>query len=430
MEIIKTDVAIIGGGASGLMTAVAIAKAKTACKVLIIEHHQRTGKKLMATGNGRCNLTNCNIFDNAYYGTGKYYANKLFSKYTCEYITEYFSEIGLLTRVDTEGRVYPISNNVASVLDSIRNYILAHNIKEMCNTTVTNIIKGKNSYTLECEDVKIIAKYVVLACGGMASSKLSTNGYGYSLAKNLNISVSKPIPSLVTVPCENKSLSALKGLRVKGNVSLVADGKTIATESGEIQFSNGALSGICVFQLSRTVNEFFTYKTVYGTKCSKINLIIDIMPEYTRDECKNLLYNRLSVMGKYSLENFFDGFLHKRVATAIMQECRIKTDKRTCATLTKKELLSIADCLKYWCFTPSGKSSFDNAQVTAGGVVADELDFNSMQSKKYKGLYITGELVDIDGICGGYNLHWAWTSGIIAGENIIKNFRGKNDKAK
>lgn len=430
MDIIKTDVAIIGGGASGLMTAVAIAKAKTSCKVLVIEHHQRTGKKLMATGNGRCNLTNYNIFSDAYYGTGKYYANKLFNKYTCKYITEYFSEIGLLTRADTEGRVYPISNNVASVLDSIRNYILAYNVKEMCNTTVTNIIKGKNSYTLECENLKIITKYVVLACGGMASSKLSTNGYGYNLAKSLNISVSEPVPSLVMVPCKNQNFALLKGLRLKGSVSLVADGKTITKESGEIQFSNTALSGICVFQLSRMVNEFFTYKTINGDKYNKISLIIDIIPEYTREQCKNLLYSRVSAMGKYPLENFFDGFLHKRVAAAIMQQCNIKTDKRTCATLTKKELLVLTDCLKNWCFTPSEKSSFENAQVTAGGVFADELDFNSMQSKKHKGLYITGELVDIDGICGGYNLHWAWTSGIIAGENIIKNFRGKNDKIK
>lgn len=430
MEIIKTDVAIIGGGASGLMTAVAISKAKINCKVLVIEHHQRTGKKLMATGNGRCNLTNSNIFDNAYYGTAKNCANKLFSKYTCEYITNYFSEIGLLTRADSEGRVYPISNNVASVLDSIRNYILAHNVKEMCNTTVDDIVKGKNSYTLLCENKKIIAKYVVLACGGMASPKLSTNGYGYNLAKQLNISVAQPMPSLVTVSCKNKSLSSLKGLRVKGNVALVADNKTFDTQQGEIQFSNGALSGICVFQLSRMVNEFFKYKTVCGEKCNKINLILDIMPEYTKEECRTLLYNRLSTMGKYSLENFFDGFLHKRVATAIMQECNIKTDKRTCATLTKKEILTLADCLKNWCFTPSAKSSFENAQVTAGGVLADELDFSTMQSKKHKGLYITGELVDIDGLCGGYNLHWAWTSGIIAGENISKKFRGKNDKIK
>lgn len=430
MEIIKTDVAIIGGGASGLMTAVAIAKANIACKVLVIEHHQRTGKKLMATGNGRCNLTNTDIFDNAYYGSAKFYANKLFKKYTCEYITNYFSEIGLITRADSEGRVYPVSNNVASVLDSIRNYILAHNIKEICNTTVTNIVKCKNTYTLECENTKIIAKYVVLACGGMASSKLSTNGFGYRLAKGLNISFSKPLPSLVTVPCDNKCLTALKGLRIKGTVSLIADGKAINTENGEIQFSNGALSGICVFQLSRMVNEFFEYSSINGIKYNKINLVIDIMPEYTKEECKGLLYSRLAVMGKYPMENFFDGFLHKRVASAIMQKCNIKTDKRNCATLTKKEISSIAECLKYWCFTPSEKSDFENAQVTAGGVIAEELDFNSMQSKKHKGLYIIGELVDIDGICGGYNLHWAWTSGIIAGENIIKNFRGKNDKVK
>ena len=246
----------------------------------------------------------------------------------------------------------------------------------------------------------------------------------------MGISVAQPMPSLVMVPCKNKSLTALKGLRVKGNVALLADDKIIDTQEGEIQFSNGALSGICVFQLSRMVNEFFTYKTVNGIKHSKINLIIDLIPEYTNEDCKSLLYNRISIMGKYPLENFLDGFLHKRVASAVIQECNIKTDKRTCATLTKKEISAIADCLKNWSFTPSDKSSFENAQVTAGGVLADEIDFNSMQIKKYNGLYITGELDDVDGICGCYNLHLAWTSGIIAGENISKNFRGKNDKIK
>ncbi len=430
MEIIKTDVTIIGGGASGLMTAVAIAKANKGCKVLIVEHHQRTGRKLMATGNGRCNLTNCNLYANAYYGTAKYYAEKLFNKYSYEYITAYFEEIGLLTKPDAEGRVYPISNNVASVLDCMRNYILNRNIKELCDTTVADITKGKNSYTLDCGDKKIIAKYVVLACGGMASPKLSTGGYGYNLAKALNIKYAKPLPSLVAVACNNKCLTALKGLRIKGSVSLVADDKKIATENGEIQFGNNALSGICVFQLSRMVNEFFEYKTINGKPYKKISLNIDVIPEYNAEECRSLLYSRMELMAKSPLESFFDGFLHKRVASALMQSCNIKTEKRNCSTLTKKEIFAMADCLKSWCFTPSEKSSFENAQVTAGGVLADEIDFNNMQSKKHNGLYIIGELVDIDGICGGYNLHWAWCSGIIAGENILKNFRGKNDKAK
>ena len=219
-------------------------------------------------------------------------------------------------------------------------------------------------------------------------------------------------------------------MRAKGSVSLVADGKTLETENGEIQFANNALSGICVFQLSRMVNEFFEFRTINGVRFNKISLVIDVMPEYTKEECQGLLYKRLAIMGKYPLENFFDGFLHKRVASAIMQECNIKTDKRTCATLNKKELSLLADRLKHWQFTPSDKSSLENAQVTAGGVLAEELDFNSMQTKKHKDLYIIGELVDLDGICGGYNLHWAWTSGIIAGENIIKKFRGKNDKIK
>lgn len=422
MDFIKCDVAIVGGGASGLMTAVALARSGVKCKTVILEHHNRTGKKLMATGNGRCNLSNSNIFDSAYYGTGKQYANKISKKYSCQYITDYFEEIGLLTVSDTEGRVYPVSNNVSSVLDSVRNYILSKGVTELCETTVTDIKENKNGYTLLCGDnLKVSAKYVVLACGGKASPKLSTDGLGYTLLKKLNIKTTPLLPSLVTVTCNNKSLNMLKGIRVKGDVSLLVDGKLIEKQSGEIQFTSTALSGICVFQLSRMVNEYFICGTVNGKRASSVKLMLDIMPNYTLEQCKSLIINRIKLFGSYPLEKFFDGFLHKRVATAIFKECNINNLDRRTAELTKKEIEKLTSVLKHWEFIPSAQSSFENAQVTAGGAVADEINFHSMESKKHKKLYITGELADVDGICGGYNLHWAWCSGIITAENIVRN---------
>ena len=431
MEYIKCDVAIIGGGASGLMSAVALAKANKNLKIVIIEHNNKTGKKLLATGNGRCNLTNKNMYPNAYYGTVQPYMEKILNKYNADYICNYFQEIGLMTYSDDQGRVYPISNNVASVLDVLRNYIISKGVQELCDTTVTDIKKSKNSYVLHCNnDTQIVAKNVILSCGGKASPKLSTDGAGYSLAQKLNIKTNNLLPSLVPVTCDNKFLSSLKGIRVKGDVALFADNKIIEKQSGEIQFTANALSGICVFQLSRLVNEFFTSKTVMDKPVNKIELVVDILPQYTLEECRSIIYNRINSLKSYNIENFFDGFLHKRVSSAILKECKITDISRKVATLNKKEISSLATTLKHWVFTPSKISSFENAQVTAGGVLANEINLKSMESKKHSNLYIIGELLDIDGICGGYNLHWAWVSGIICSENIINKLRVKNDKTK
>lgn len=428
MEFLKYDVAIVGGGASGLMTAVALAKNRTKQKIVILEHHKRTGRKLMATGNGRCNLSNENINNSSYHGTAKESALNIFKEYNCNYITTYFKEIGLITSSDIEGRVYPVSNNVSSVFDSMRNYISTKGITEMCETTVNHIEKNKRGYVLNCSNnLKIFAKAVVLACGGKASSKLSTDGAGYLLLKELGVKVSPIMPSLTMVKCADKSLNLLKGLRIKGNASLVADGKLIDTQKGEIQFSSGSLSGICIFQLSRFVNEYFVCKTVNGVKAKSIKIILDIMPGYSKEECSKLIAERISFMGNYPIENFFDGLLHKKAGTVILKECGINDFSRKTATLTKKEIEKLATILKKWEFTPVGQSDFENAQVTAGGAYADEIDFSSMESKRNKNLYIIGELVDLDGICGGYNLHWAWCSGIIAANNISGKIGGKND---
>ena len=431
MEYIKCDVAIIGGGASGLMCAVALAKSKLKLKTIIIEHNSKTGKKLLATGNGRCNLTNNNMFSKAYYGSALPYMDKLLHTYDSKYVCKYFESIGLLTYNDSEGRVYPLSNNVASVLDVIRNFILTNGVQELCETTAIEIKKGKNSYVIQCSnDTSVVCKYVVLSCGGKANPKLSTEGLGYQLTEKMCIKNNILIPSLVPVICSNNSLSSLKGIRIKGDVSLLADNRVIEKQSGEIQFTANALSGICVFQLSRLVNEFFIKNTILDKNVKNIQLSVDVLPQLTKEECFNLLLDRARQLGSYTIENYFDGFLHKRVASAILKDCKISDKTRKTATLSKKEINLLSSTLKDWRFTPSKLSSFDNAQVTAGGVVAEEINFSSMESKKYKDLFIIGELLDIDGICGGYNLHWAWISGIIAGENIIKKQGAKNDKAK
>lgn len=422
MDFIKCNVAIVGGGASGLMAAVELAKSGKGLKVAVFEHHSKVGRKLMATGNGRCNLTNKNLTVNSYRG-GTEYLESVLQKYNSNYITNYFSDIGLVTYADDQGRVYPLSNNVSSVYDCITDYAFSKGVDCYCDVTVKKIIPEKKGYTLLSDDYRIFAENVILACGGKASAKLSTDGLGYNLLKSLDISVTNIMPSLVQVPCSNKCLTNLKGLRVKGEISLKIGNKIIGKESGEIQFAKGTLSGICVFQLSGYVSEYFSNRK----NKDNIAFYLDLMPNSTAQECLELLKSRANSLHWYKLSNFFDGFFHKKVASALYSECGIKDTQRTASTLTKNEITKLAHCIKGWKFTPTNAGEFDNAQVTSGGAFCKEIDFNSCQSKKHPHLYIVGELVDVDGNCGGYNLHWAWSSGIMAAKNILKGYGKTND---
>ncbi len=418
MNFLKYDVAIIGGGCSGLMTATAIVKNNPKLKVVLIEKNAKIGRKLLATGNGRCNLSNELITPEFYFGSCVKYIHHLLEQYDCNFIRKYFSELGLLTVSDSEGRIYPVSNSANSVLECMRNYYhYFGNVDELCNMQVKDIY-FKNGYLLNCihtdnETVRISAQYVVLACGGKASPKLSSDGLGYDLLTSLHIRTSVLFPSLVPIICNDKSLNLLKGVRIKGNVSLIINGNIVNTHKGEIQFTEKALSGICIFQLSRLVNEYFMSK-----KQTDMKIALDILPQFSKQECNTLLVSRVQNFGKYTLDNLFDGLLQKKVTLALYRKCGITDLNRKSATLNKKEIQLLAETLKQWEFIPTSASRFDNAQITAGGIIPSEIDFTKMESVRYKHLYFGGEIVDIDGLCGGYNLHWAWCSGIIVARAI------------
>lgn len=417
MEIIKSDIAILGGGAAGLMCGCAINKKGFKGTSVIIELQNRCGKKLLATGNGRCNLSNKYITQNCYLGSGKNGAFNLFKKYNTTYIINYFEGLGLLCRADNDGRIYPLSNNASSVLDVLR--LSLGNTKEYCSCKIESIKKEKGKYVINCKEKVFEAKKIIFALGGKASPKLSSDGAGYRLLKSMGYNINSLLPSLSPVKVSSPLLPSLKGIRVKGNISLYCDNKIIKKENGEIQFTDNSLSGIAVFQLSPFVNEFFTKNTIQGKKCKHVMLSIDLLPENTLEETQILLQKRKNGCPNLCSE-YFTGIFHKRIGLALLKNNNIPTDKNI-KDLTSKEILLLAKNIKEWQFTPKCISDFNNAQITGGGIDANDLDFSTMESKKDKGLYFAGEIVDVDGICGGYNLHWAWVSAIIAGENAVKS---------
>ena len=425
-KILNYDIAIIGGGAAGLVAAVCCAKklnnGKSNKRIALIEKENRVGKKLLATGNGKCNMTNKNMSADYYNESGRVLVKDLLSKYSTDKIIAFFNSLGLMCKADTQGRVYPYSAQATAVLDLLRSNIDKYSVDTLCDTNITSISKTKKAFKLETNDKTIFAEKVILATGGKASPKLGSNGATYKFAQMLNLKCTPVFPSLVPIKCNSEYLPFLKGIRTFAQVSLVADGQLIHSEQGELQLNQNNISGICIFQLSRFVNEFFTLKSIRGRKYKNIGVNVDFMPDYSLDEIESILFRRRKQMGKITLEEYFTGMFNKKIGQFLMKKLNILPLKREAYTLSDYEIQLLAREIKECEFKPSGLSDIETAQVTAGGIEVSEVDKN-MQSIRLNGLYIVGEALDVDGFCGGYNLHWAFTSGIVAGNHVANSYK-------
>lgn len=429
-EKIFADVAVLGGGAAGLMAAASAARSlkKAGQTVAVVEKLPRVGKKLLATGNGRCNLGNIDLSAKWYFGSGKAQLSSLLDKYNNKYMQDIWEQLGLFTYCDGSGRIYPYSNHAASVLDVLRLQLQLLQVHELCNTPVKAISKTKDGkFILHGSDREISCASLVVTAGGLASPKLGGCGSGYALLEALGHTVTPLFPSLAPVFVQEPFIAALKGLRARCRIKLICDGVHTAQEDGEVQFTEKAVSGICVFQLSRRINEFFRLHTVDGKPCKQVALSFDFFPDYTQSELF-LHLQRHADGASFPVPTLFTGLLHSRIATVLCKAGGIKPLTKAAGNLSKKELGALALLLKDFRVTPCAPSSFETAQVTAGGVPADEIDFRTLSSKRCAGLYLAGEIVDIDGMCGGYNLHWAWVSGILAGQSAAREICNKGKK--
>lgn len=404
-------VAVIGAGASGLVCAISLAsEAKVnnlPVEVFLFESKDKPGKKLLATGNGRCNLMNKNEGD--FYFDKNGFSSFALKKYDVRSNLLFFESLGLYTRSDDEGRIYPLSNQASSVLDALRfaceglgvRIIAEHPIEAIRLKDGRFLLNGKN-----CFDK------VVLACGGKAGVK----GFnGYELLGQIGHKVVAPAPSLTKLEVEDKkTVRQLKGIRQKGVFTLFEGKDKFACEKGELLFTDYGLSGIAVMQLS-----------AYAVRCKgKMSIVADFVDEMSFADLTAAVrkYARSSSLLKN--ENLLSGFVPKRLGEAVMKNLSFPLN--ACASeLTDDDIKAIAAKLKKFTFNISGVRGFEDAQVTAGG--ADTTFFNNktMESLRVKGLYCIGELLDVDGLCGGYNLHWAWSSGRLCAESIIKDLKNR-----
>ena len=401
------DIAIIGGGASGLAAAISAAEANPMLRIVILERLSRIGKKILATGNGRCNFTNRNINKSCYYGS----CSNLYNVADNYDIEKFFKLLGVYGYADEEGRVYPLSNSATSVLDGFRIRISQiKNIDVVCDFNVQSIKKEKNFIISSGNDC-VYAKKVIAAGGGLSQSGLGSDGSVLRILKNMKLSITRLSPALTSFKVNSDSIKSLKGVRATGCVTLLTDNNISGTEKGEIQFSDGAISGICIFNLSCIYNE---------TKSSELS--IDFLPDIHYNDLVDILKNIYTSRSDTSLEDFLSGILHKRIGIYILKSCTDKSLTEKTSSLSISELKKIAYKIKNCAFKINGVSGFEKSQVTSGGVNICEID-EQLRSKKIKGLYLCGELLDITGKCGGYNLSFAFGSGILAGKTCAEDFR-------
>ncbi len=399
-------IAIIGAGATGLALASILDKS---FEITLYERNERVGKKLLATGNGRCNLANTDLSPMHFSSTDEDKIADILNDFSFDSIKSFFEELGLLVRFEEDGRVYPLSNQASAVLDILRLGAKRNGAVICTDFLADKITKTRKGFEIiSWDNKKVYADVLVLATGGMASPKTGSDGMGYSFAKSLGHSVILPTPALVPLKSDTSFTLPLKGIRAKAKVTL--NGKF--SESGEIQFTDYGLSGIASMQLSRHLT-------------GKDSICIDFAEDYSEEYILSLL-NKAKEKNP-PLAELFTGILNRRIGEELIKRTLKLGIGTPSAKISQSDVEALAKAVKAFPLPVTGTLSWDNAQITKGGVPLSEIDAKTMESNIVKKLYLAGELLDCDGECGGYNLSWAWICAKRAGNAINKAFGEKND---
>lgn len=316
--------------------------------------------------------------------------------------------------MEDEGKVYPISDQGSSVLDILRYEVEKLGVHQILDDPVITLQKKDNQFIVETESkTRITGDKVILATGGKSAPKLGSNGSGYDLGKSVGHGLTPVFPALVQIKCDNRSFRSLKGVKIQGSIKLEAEGKVLRKEQGEVLFTDYGVSGPPVLQLSRGVQECLQKNRVPW-------VVLDFFPEAGEEKIYETLWMLVSLDGKKPFDFSLIGILNKKVIPVILKEIGITNMKKACEEVTDKEIQRLAKILKNCRLKSTGTLSWKDSQVTAGGIRTDEVNPKTLESKKIKGLYFAGEILDVDGDCGGFNLQWAWSSGIIAGEKAAE----------
>lgn len=397
------DILIIGGGASGMMAALSASQIPDN-RVLLLERQGKVGRKLLATGNGRCNLTNKNCMLRHYHGDAPQLAIPALDAFGVQDTLDFFARLGLLTVSEPSGRVYPYSDQSNSVLDVLRFALERPNITLHCGCEVTKIKRTPDGFAVTAGEERFSCQRLIVACGGIAGSKLGGSMSGYQLLRSLGHRCSRLRPALVQLLSSYPRCPSLKGIRANCRAELLRDETCVAASAGEVQFTQTGLSGPVIYEISRDAC------TAPGAWSCRL----DLLPQFSEAALLARLEARQAAAPALPAEELFTGTLHNRLGRILTQEAELP-GQSPLASLTREQLSRAAQAAKAFSFRLTGPMGMDAAQVTAGGILLSEFDPGTLESRLVPGLFACGEVLDIDGDCGGYNLQWAWSSGRLAG---------------
>ncbi len=401
------DIIVVGCGASGAIAS--IFASRRGLSVAIVEANDRGFKKLLSTGNGRCNITNKNISLDCYNNTGRDLFQKAFDKFGFDETINFFSSIGVEVVELGEGKLYPLSLQASSVVNNLLDELKRNNIKIINNFPVTKIIRNKN-FEVYSNDKKISSKSLIIATGGKSSAKEEYFNSIWKIISDLGIKKTKIYPSLVQLRSDYRYLKHLNGTKFKTTVKLIKENKEIKSFYGEVLFASYGVSGIPIMNLSR----YFT-----DTDKKGYTLSLDLLESVSYEDLIDLMKKRRESISYKDLQSFFVGLIPKSLIIPMIKDNNFSTGQLARA-LSDKDIRKLCNYLKDFRINITDTNSFNRSQVMAGGVDINDLNDN-LSAKKDKNLFFCGEIVNVDGICGGYNLQWAWSSAYIVGTNVLKS---------
>lgn len=407
------DLIVVGGGASGLMASISAARARA--RAAVLDHHAVSGKKLLATGNGKCNFTNKMQGSDCYRCDDPAFVLQVLNQFSVDDTLRFFQNLGLISR-ERQGYYYPRSGQASAVRDALLSEAKRLNVKIYNEIGIRNIRRQKDRFLLQTKSGDFIARTCILATGGKASPKTGSDGSGYIYAEKLGHTIHKPLPALVPLISDASWFKETAGVRCDASVTLLIDGNEVSSDTGEVQLTDYGISGIPAFQVSR-------YASVALNEKRSVTAVLDFLPELSEEEIQSIFVNCMSSsgMGK-NWEELLSGLVNKKISTMICRKLRLP--QKAAVSQSRKVRLhqmgQIIRELKGTSVSIIGTKTFDQAQVTCGGIPVEEICPEDLQSRLVPGLFFAGEVIDVDGICGGYNLQWAWSSGYVAGVHAAR----------
>ncbi len=400
------QILIVGAGASGMTAAIHAARA--GAEVILLEQKDRPGKKILSTGNGRCNLTNLDQREEYYRCSCPSFPSKALEQFSVEDTLEFFGRLGILPK-SRNGYIYPNSDQAASVLEALLQELKALGVRVICNTPVTGAVKKGEAFFVYSGDRKFRGDALILAAGSKAAPATGSDGSGYELASGFGHRLITPLPALVQLRCGEKHYKRLAGVRTEARVSLYASGTFLASDQGELQLTDYGISGIPTFQVSR-------YASVALHRKQEVVAKIHFLPQMDQGQARDLLSRRREDMRGRTCLQFMNGLLNSKLSAVLLNLAGIREDQPV-TSVTEAQWDKLFTWLTNYETKVTAVNSFEHAQVCCGGVDVGQVREDTLESKLVPGLYFCGELLDVDGICGGYNLQWAWSSGATVGRN-------------